>query len=123
RQRECVAQLLRLTSCIPEVVFELRPVANLGPAIVPKGRAASGARHFGEHVRLVTGPTFDSGITANVALQHDKHARTDVPVVHAVPTIRLVVPKPGFALGRLEESLDATVTKARNGAAFLRRLE
>ena len=43
-KRERDAQLLGLTSCVLEVVFELRPVPGLGPRIISQRRAASGAR-------------------------------------------------------------------------------
>ncbi len=115
-----IAKPFGFPSSVFEVVFELRPIADLGPRIISQGRTAPGAWHFGEHIPLVPRPPFNLVVAANVALEHDKHARTDVLGVRSLPAFRLVIPQPRLGLVLLEHLPDAN---EGDRAAFLRGIQ
>src|SRR5690606_35117510 len=84
------------------------------------GRSAPGVRHFVKMILLVARPTLSRVVAADLALKHDEHAGANVPVVHALPAIVLVVPQPRLALASLQHLLD---TNEGDRAALLRRLQ
>lgn len=104
------------------MVLQPRPVANLGPRVVPQCRATPNARNFGQNLRLVSRPALRHVVAADVTFQHHQHAGADVPVVHLLPVRRfgLVVPQPSLALAVLQHLLDAD---ERDGTALLGRLQ
>ena len=90
---------------IGEVIVETRQVTHIRPGIVSQGLATPNARHIAEDVRPVSRPTLGRVVAADVPLQHDEHAGTDVTRVHTPPTVAFVIPEPGLALAAREHLL------------------